>query len=394
MPLCMVAMRRCSLLTLSCCDAWCSRLLLSCLAVKHKWCDFIMLDANGNCWYFSFRQAGTCTAIYFLFAARLCWCLRRLASAHDMCRVLPKSKSWWPCLVTPASPTVPTWQVSMKQCGLAFRSMAQSVAFIACLPCKMCQIGASLHEQRGPQISHSHATSYINVQCAPECLQAVVAEQQPSHSGQQQWSAIASSRASHAHIEHIYYITGPSFHEAAHVALDLMLDQLVDVMNAHKHLLHVMTVRPPFVPAAAFQSHSMCHTIWLWAVKAHWPLYSLVEQHAWQCPSNAISLPGNKVDISLLMQVGSAVLRCASLLGSKSAVLSKLKAHLFETGIHHSDHSLPALVTKVSLFTALPQSCYLPVTLEVRLHWQPVVSLADRLRGSESRCWHQAVYCM
>jgi hypothetical protein len=47
---------------------------------------------------------------------------------------------------------------------------------------------------------------------------------------------------------------------------------------------------------------------------------------------------------------------------------------------------LPVLVTKVSLFAAACKDVYVPVTLELRLHWSPVTGVADTIISDSNRC--------
>lgn len=57
------------------------------------------------------------------------------------------------------------------------------------------------------------------------------------------WQAQRSCKFSHAHIEHTYYLEGPSRSDGIAAGVHLMLAQLLSVLKARKHLLHVMTVR-------------------------------------------------------------------------------------------------------------------------------------------------------
>jgi hypothetical protein len=76
-------------------------------------------------------------------------------------------------------------------------------------------------------------------------MQAIVTEQLMGSGwdSDARWQAYRSARFSHLHVEHTYYVSGPPQADAARAAVDIMLDQLLAIMHAGKHLLHVMTVR-------------------------------------------------------------------------------------------------------------------------------------------------------
>jgi hypothetical protein len=74
-------------------------------------------------------------------------------------------------------------------------------------------------------------------------VQAVTTEQLNTPDRQnRQWQAFQSPRYSHANVEHIFFACGPSRREAERRAVDAILEQLVSLLNGHKHLVHVFVV--------------------------------------------------------------------------------------------------------------------------------------------------------
>jgi hypothetical protein len=79
--------------------------------------------------------------------------------------------------------------------------------------------------------------------------QAVARKEQPDVC----WQACKSPRFSHVHIEHIYYVSGPSRKASLRAAVEVVVRQLLDLVNARIHIAQVMTVRSAFL-----ESFSAC----------------------------------------------------------------------------------------------------------------------------------------
>lgn len=79
---------------------------------------------------------------------------------------------------------------------------------------------------------------------SPCRLQALVTEQAVARRERPdvRWQVCKSPRFSHVHVEHIYYVSGPSRKESLRAAVEVVVRQLLDLLSARKHIAHVMTV--------------------------------------------------------------------------------------------------------------------------------------------------------
>lgn len=79
------------------------------------------------------------------------------------------------------------------------------------------------------------------------------------------------------------------------------------------------------------------------------------------------------------MQVGSSIVKCDNFIKNQSAVIAGLLAALTGHAKKSDGAPQPLLMqlSRISLFAGVLRETYIPVTLDVHMHWAPVTHAAD-----------------
>ena len=210
------------------------------------------------------------------------------------------------------------------------------------------------------------------------------------------WQLYKSCRAPQLHLEHLYYVTGPSRADALRAGANTFVQAILGVLRGRVHLCHVMAVRtgrPLCFAAERGQSRAKLHVLPK-VLQVKLPVFT-----GEALASMVLAACCTITDLSMSalhlchkpcwLQVGGKALRCDALLQDSDAVATSVAAAAaaaLKASKHPPSSTLPVLASQVSMFVCLAKDMYVPLLLDLRLHWAPTHSAADILAGDTDRC--------